>query len=331
MKRKTHVLVISATNPVKRRARAGFKFTADPRAVMVTTERKLALMADSDLKIYKPKSDHFLRATGKEEMPNSIAKKMNDGLMKLHTTAIATPDYLRSEDSIRNELDMMGEDGVATVAKELGVKKEKDRELIDSLTEKLLEIEQEPIEVDPVDEIQEEEEEETEDDEFEGMNTKQMKKFAKENDIDLEDAETEDEIRAALRASAETGEATDDEAVEERKKLVVNRFKELDAMTEDELKDALEELGYENEGDKAGKILAVLSEEFGEDVEDMELPKVTGAGEETEDGETDDGKGTESDDEEKTEETEPKKKNTAQKGKEKPAAKKTVKKVGKKK
>lgn len=233
MKRKTYVLVISANNPVKKRARAGFKFTADPRAVMVTLDRKLALEQDSDLKVYKPKSDHYARATGKVDLPNSINKKMNDALRKLHTTVIADPDYMRSEDSIRNELEMMGEEGMEAVAKDIGAKVGKDENMQDVLTAALLQLEAEPAEIIPADPLPEEDEEE-------------------ETDED----EEEDE------------DAIDEEAV-------LERFKELDGMSPDDLTSTLEKAGYEDEGDKTGKILAILTEEFGEGVEDLELPEVT--------------------------------------------------------
>jgi len=229
MKRKTYVLVVSANNAVKKRNRAGFRFTKDPRAIMVTIDRKLALEQDADLKVYRPKSEHYNRATGKEELPNSIAKKMNDGLVKLHTTVIAEPDYQRSVDSIRNELDMMGEEGMEVVAKDVGAKVGKDEDMADVLTKILLQLEAEPAEIIPADPLPEEEEEDEEEDEEEGL---------------------------------------DEEAVKAR-------FLELDAMSPEELADALEAHGYEDEGDKAGKILAVLTEEFGEEVESVELPEAS--------------------------------------------------------
>lgn len=257
MKRKTYILVISAANSVKQRARSGFKFTKDPRAVMVTLDRKLALEADSDLKVYKPKSDHYRRATGKEEMPKSIENKMDAGLLKLHSTVIADSDYQRSEDSIRNELDMMGEEGMEQVAKELKIKVGKEENLQDVLTSTLLQLEAEPLEVDPADELPEEKEDEEE-----------------EEDTDEDEDEEE--------------ETDEDDA------KVLDRFDELDAMTPEQLGAELEKAGFENEGEKAGKILALLVEEFGEGVEDMELPEVTAEGEEGEEGsEDDDTEGTE--------------------------------------
>lgn len=246
MKRKTYVLVVSAKNQTRKRMRAGFRFTAEPRAVMVTIDRKLAIEADPDLKVYRPKSDHYKRATGAEEIPNSLAKKMNDGQRKLYSSATADTDYPRSEDSIRNELEMMGEEGIEDVAKDLKVKAEKGKDakpLADVLTELLMELEQEPAEIEPA------------------------SPEAPEEDEDEETDEDEDED------DSEDADADDADALDEAK--VRDRFEELDAMDEPELIDVLEKAGFENEGDKAGKILAILTEEFGEGVEDMELPEVT--------------------------------------------------------
>lgn len=261
MKRKTHVLVVSALNAVKHRNRAGFSFSGDPRAVMVTIDRKLALEADSDLKIYKPDSDHYKRATGKEEMPNSLAKQMNDGLRKLHTTAVAESDYQRSIDSIRNELEMMGEEGVELVAKDLKIKAAKDESLVDAVANTLLQLEAEPMEIEPADDAPEEDE---------------------DDDLD------EEKVQA--------------------------RFKELDAMSPEALVAALDAHGYEDEGDKAGKILAILTEEFGEEVSDVQLPEVTEA-------DSDDDEGYESDDEDKGGDGQPAAKKEAPKGKKKAAPK----------
>lgn len=284
MKRKTYVVVVSATNSVKKRARAGFKFGKDPRAVMVTLDRKLALQADSDLKVYRPKSDHYLRATGKEELPRSIENKMDAGLRKLHSTVIADVDYQRSEDSIRNELDMMGEEGIEEVAKELGIKAGKDEQLLDAVAAALLELEAEPAEIEAADDEPEEDEDEDEDE--------------TEDDDDSED--DEDEI--------------DEEAVRKR-------FDELNAMDSEGIVKVLTKHGYENEGDKAGKILAILTEEFGEGVEDIDLGEVSEDEAADTEADSDDAEGAESDDEAADDADQPEKAKTAQKGKKKAAAK----------
>lgn len=289
MKRKTFVVVVSANNAAKRRNRAGFSFSSDPRAVSVTLDRKLALESDPILKVYRATSDHAKRATGKEEMPNSLQKKFKDGVAKIHTQVIATTDYPRSIDSIMNELEMMGPENVLLVAEDLGVKVGKDEDeqkTKEKVGAALLELEAEPTEAVPQDKV--------------------SKKDSKKDDE--EEEETEED--------ADDTEDDDGELTEEK---VHARFAQLDKMTEEKRVKLLEKHGFENEGDKLGQILAIMTEELGEEVNDFEMPEVTEEGsEETTDDDKEEGTedATEDSEDDETEEdapVQPKKVKTQQK------------------